>query len=61
MRERSLGVPSDGAHNFYMATDFWYPNDEKQASLTIILLSVMSVIITGLITAAVLSTHACSV
>ncbi len=38
-----------------------YPNDEKQASLAIVLLSIMSVIITGLITAAVLSTHACSV
>jgi hypothetical protein len=38
-----------------------YPNDEKQASLSILLLSIMSVIITGLITAAVLSTRACSV
>ena len=38
-----------------------YTNDERQASLTIILLSIMSVIITGLITAAVLSTNACSV
>lgn len=38
-----------------------YPNDEKQASLTIILLSIMSVIITGLIVASVLSTRACTV
>ena len=37
-----------------------YPNDEKQASLSILLLSIMSVVITGLITAAVLSTQACS-
>ena len=43
-----------------MAIDI-YPNDEKQASLTIMLLSIMSVIITGLIVMAVLSTRACSV
>lgn len=42
-----------------MAIDV-YPNDEKQASLSIGLLSIMSVIITGLIVMAVLSTHACS-
>lgn len=38
-----------------------YPNDEKQAMLTIVLLSIMSVIITGLIVAAVLSTQSCTV
>ena len=38
-----------------------YPNDEKQATLAIMLLSIMSVIITGLIVMAVLSTNACSV
>ncbi len=38
-----------------------YPNDEKQATLSIMLLSIMSVIITGLIVMAVLSTNACSV
>ena len=38
-----------------------YPNDQKQATMQILLLSVMSVIITGLIVAAVLSTKACSV
>ena len=43
-----------------MAIDV-YPNDEKQASLAIMLLSIMSVIVTGLIVAAVLSTRACSV
>lgn len=43
-----------------MAIDI-YPNDEKQASLIIMLLSIMSVIITGLIVAAVLSTRACTV
>jgi hypothetical protein len=43
-----------------MAIDI-YPNDEKQASLTIILLSIMSVIITGIIVASILSTRACTV
>lgn len=38
-----------------------YPNDERQASIQILLLSIMSVIITGLIVAGVLSTRACSV
>jgi hypothetical protein len=38
-----------------------YENDDKQATLQIMLLSIMSVIITGLIVAAVLSTRACSV
>ena len=38
-----------------------YPNDEKQATLSILLLSIMSVIITGLIVMAVLSSNACSV
>ena len=36
-------------------------NDERQATLTIMLMSIMSVIVTGLIVAAVLSTKACSV
>jgi hypothetical protein len=38
-----------------------YPNDEKQATLQIGLLSIMSVIITGLIVASILSTQSCSV
>jgi hypothetical protein len=38
-----------------------YVNDEKQATLQVMLLSIMSVIITGLIVAAVLSTQSCSV
>ena len=38
-----------------------YPNDEKQATTQIVLLAIMSVIITGLIVASVLSTRACSV
>jgi hypothetical protein len=38
-----------------------YENDDKQATLAVMLLSIMSVIITGLIVAAVLSTRACSV
>jgi len=37
-----------------------YPNDDKQAMLTIVLTAVMSVIIVAMITAAVLSTKACS-
>ena len=36
-------------------------NDEKQATLTMLLLSIMSVIITGIIVATVLSSRACSV
>jgi hypothetical protein len=36
-------------------------NDEKQATLTILLTAVMSVIITGVIVASVLSTRACTV
>jgi hypothetical protein len=43
-----------------MAIDI-YPNDERQASLTMMLLSIMSVIITGIIVASILSTRACSV
>ena len=38
-----------------------YENDEKQATLTIMLLSIMSFIITGLIVAEVLSKQSCSV
>jgi len=40
---------------------FHYTNDDKQATLQVVLLSIMSVIITGLIVMAVLSTRACSV
>ena len=40
---------------------FHYENDERQATLTILLSSLMSVVVTGLIVAAVLSTRACSV
>jgi hypothetical protein len=36
-------------------------NDERQATLTMLLTALMSVIVTGLIVAAVLSTRACSV
>jgi hypothetical protein len=36
-------------------------NDEKQATLTMLLTAIMSVIITGLIVATVLSTRACTV
>jgi hypothetical protein len=60
VRERSLDAPSHGGHSSIMPIDS-YPNDERQASLAILLLSIMSVIITGLIVAGVLSTRACSV
>ena len=43
-----------------MATEH-LENDERQASITILLAGIMSVIITGLIVASVLSTQACSV
>ena len=43
-----------------MATEH-LQNDERQATLTIMLTAIMSVIITGLIVAAVLSTQACRV
>lgn len=38
-----------------------FENDDKQATLSITLLSIMSVIITGLIVMSVLSTDACTV
>ncbi len=43
-----------------MATEH-LENDEEQATPTIMLTAIMSVIITGLIVAAVLSTRACTV
>ncbi len=43
-----------------MTTDR-YENDHKQATLTLLLTALMSVIITGLIVAGALSTRACSV
>jgi len=60
VRERSLGAAPDGDHSSHMAHDY-YVNDERQATLTLLLSSLMSVIVTGLIVAAVLSTRACSV
>ena len=38
-----------------------YENDERQATLSIELLAIMSVIITGLIVMSILSTRACTV
>lgn len=38
-----------------------YENDERQATLTMVLMAIASVIIIGLIVATVLSTDACSV
>lgn len=43
-----------------MATE-QFQNDEKQATLSILLLAIMSVVITGLIVMAVLSARACTV
>jgi hypothetical protein len=60
VRERSLDVTRDADQGFDMPMEH-LQNDEKQATLTILLLSIMSVIITGLIVAAVLSTRACTV
>ena len=60
VRERSLDEVRDADQGFDMATEH-LQNDEKQATLTILLMSIMSVIITGLIVAAVLSTRACTV
>jgi hypothetical protein len=44
-----------------MGTINEFKNDERQATLQVSLLAIMSVIITGLIVMAVLSTRACSV
>jgi hypothetical protein len=44
-----------------MGTINEFQNDERQATLSIALLAIMSVIITGLIVMAILSTRACSV
>jgi hypothetical protein len=60
VRERPLDALALRCQGLYMPMDY-YPNDEKQATLSILLLSIMSVIITGLIVMAVLSTRACSV
>jgi hypothetical protein len=60
VRERSLGVPRDTDQSFVMALEH-LENDERQATLTMLLTAVMSVIVTALIVAAVLSTRACSV
>jgi hypothetical protein len=60
VRERSLDAVRDADQGFDMATEH-LQNDEKQATLTILLMSIMSVIITGIIVASVLSTRACTV
>ncbi|HEY5947771.1 MAG TPA: hypothetical protein VIV40_19860 [Kofleriaceae bacterium] len=60
MRERSLDGRRDPQQGLGMAMEH-LENDERQATLTMLLTAIMSVIITGLIVAAVLSTRACSV
>jgi hypothetical protein len=60
VRERSLGVTGDADQGLVMALEH-LENDEKQATLTMLLTAIMSVVITGLIVAGVLSTRACSV
>ncbi len=60
-RERALGRAYEADQSsLYMATEH-LENDERQATLTILMSAIMSVIITGLIVAAVLSTRACTV
>jgi hypothetical protein len=60
VRERALVGATRHGQTFDMAIDH-YENDERQATLSIMLLAIMSVVITGLIVAAVLSTRACTV
>ena len=60
MRERPLDGARDADQSLLMSTEH-LQNDERQATLTIMLTAIMSVIITGLIVAAVLSTRACTV
>jgi hypothetical protein len=60
VRERSLGGVRPADHSLVMAMEH-LENDERQATLTILLTSIMSVIITAMIVAAVLSTRACTV
>jgi len=60
VRERSLGAVRHTDQSFNMALEH-LENDERQATLTMLLTALMSVIVTGLIVAAVLSTRACSV
>jgi hypothetical protein len=60
VRKRSLDGLGDADQGFGMATER-FENDEKQATLTMLLTAVMSVVITAIIVASVLSTRACSV
>jgi hypothetical protein len=60
VRERALDVSRARDQGLDMATDH-YENDERQATLSIVLLAIMSVIITGLIVMSVLSMRACTV
>jgi hypothetical protein len=60
VRKRSLVAARDADQDLAMAMEH-LENDERQATYTILLTSIMSVIVTGLIVAAVLSTRACSV
>lgn len=46
---------------YWHAPLYHHENDERQAGLAIMLTSIMSVVITALIVAAVLSMRACSV
>lgn len=60
VRERPLAGSAGRGQTDRMATDH-YPNDERMATMSILLLSIMSVIITGLIVMSVLSSRACTV
>ncbi len=60
VRERALGGPADDDHNSIMALED-LENDERQATYTLILTAIASVILIGLLVATILSSQACSV
>jgi hypothetical protein len=60
VRERALAAARDRGQGLRMEGDL-YENDERQATMAIVLLAIMSVVITGLIVMSILSTRACTV
>jgi hypothetical protein len=60
VRERALGDYADGDQSSIMALED-LENDQRQATYTIILEAIVSVILSGLLVATVLSQRACSV
>ena len=69
VRKRSLDAGDAGDHGLLMIHAQYHsefgtydcPNDEKQAKLTLFLTTLMAIISSALIIAAVLSTRACAV